>query len=90
VRVPIEEAAPGVLMAGPIRIPAKMHEGLEQNQQALSCCRHPEGHDFSAWYTSADDEAKGVPDVYIFHCTCGRVHRQFMVGGGLRPFWEMR
>src|SRR5687768_8316759 len=96
-RVKVEEIAPGVLMAGPVRIPGKFAEALEQNQQIASCCRHPENHDFSAWYSSAADEALGLPDIYIFHCTCGRVHRRFMVGGsnpetrvGMRPFWEIR
>lgn len=96
-RVKVEEVAPGVMMAGPVRIPQKFIEALEQNQQIASCCRHPENHDFSAWYSSAADQALGVPDVYLFHCTCGRVHRRFMVGGsdparriGMRPFWEIR
>jgi hypothetical protein len=89
VRVPVARC--------PARIPARMLEPMEHNQQIASCCRHPENHDISAWYTSAEDAAKGIPDVYVFHCTCGRVHRQFHVGGsdratgnGMRPFWEIR
>lgn len=54
---------------------------LEQNQMLASCCRHPENHEIGAFYSSADDEAKGVPDIYIFFCTCGRMHRKFCVGG---------
>jgi hypothetical protein len=89
VRVPVARC--------PARIPPRMLEPMEHNQQINSCCRHPENHDISAWYTSAEDAAKGIPDVYVFHCTCGRVHRQFHVGGsdratgnGMRPFWEIR
>lgn len=76
----------------PARIDPRFYErSLEHNQQVASCCRNPlENADISAWYSSAEDEAKGVPDIYIFHCTCGRVHRRFMVGGGKRPFWEIR
>lgn len=69
-------------------IPAKFIEALEQNQKIASCCRHPENHDIEALYSSP---AETVPDVYIFHCTCGRRHRRFMCGGGdTRPFWEVR
>jgi hypothetical protein len=32
-----------------------------------------------------------VPDIYKFHCTCGRVHTRFCAGGGdSRPYWEVR
>lgn len=83
-------------------IPLKFIEALEQNQKIAHCCRHPENHEISAWYTSANWRDKkdpfgnpeprgGVPNVYIFHCSCGRDHRRFMVGGGdVRPFWEVR
>jgi hypothetical protein len=78
-------------------IPPRFYErSLEQNQQVASCCRHPENHEISAWYSSAEDEAKGIPDIYVFHCECGRAHRTFCVGGsnretgeGLRPFWKV-
>lgn len=80
-RVKVKEVAPGVLMAGPVRIPPKFYEPRrDTNQPVPECCRHHENHDFSAWYSMAADEAIGVPDVYIFHCNCGRVHRRFMVG----------
>jgi hypothetical protein len=62
-------------------MPPKWFAMLEQNQQLASCCRHPEDHDIEAWYSSPDDAAKGIPDIYIFHCTCGRQHRRFIVGG---------
>jgi hypothetical protein len=76
-------------------LPAKYLEALEQNQLIASCCRHPENHDIEAWYSSEADRDKGIPDIYIFHCTCGKQHRRFCVGGSspteqdIRPFWEV-
>ena len=68
-------------------IPTKFIEALEQNQLILSCCRHPENHDIEAFKSHPDEK---VPDIYIFHCQCGRKHRRFCVGGGdVRPFWEV-
>ena len=72
-------------------LPPHYIEALEQNQKIASCCRHPENHDVEAWYSSADDAAKGVPDIYKFICTCGRTHARFCVGGGdVRPVWDIR
>jgi hypothetical protein len=80
-------------------LPAKYIEALEQNQQIAACCRHPENHEIEALYSSDADRDKGVPDIYIFHCTCGRKHRRFCIGGDhpadptkldKRPFWEVR
>lgn len=78
-------------------LPVKFIEALEQNQLLLSCCRHPENHEIEALYSSEKDRDRGIPDIYIFHCTCGRKHRRFCVGGSLgngpqdfRPFWEIR
>lgn len=69
-------------------LPVKFIEELEHNQKIASCCRHPENHDVEAWYSSPDEK---TPDIYKFHCTCGRVHTRFCVGGGdTRPFWEVR
>jgi hypothetical protein len=69
-------------------IPKKYLEALEQNQQIKSCCRHPEDHDIEAFRSKPDEVA---PDIYVFHCTCGRKHRRFCVGGGdERPYWETR
>lgn len=62
-------------------LPAKYYQALEQNQLLASCCRHPEDHDIEALYSSDADREKGQPDIYIFHCTCGRQHRRFCVGG---------
>lgn len=80
-RVKVKNPAPGIWTAGGARLPLRYAEALEHNQQLASCCRHPENHDISAWYSSAEDAAKGVPDIYVFHCQCGRVHRRFCVGG---------
>ena len=75
----------------PVKIPVKYFEVLEQNQLIRSCCRHPEEHDIEAFFSSEEQAATGLPDIYIFHCTCGRKHRRFCVGGGdARPFWEVR
>lgn len=81
-------------------LPTKYIEALEHNQQIASCCRHPENHTIEAWYSSEADRDRGVPDIYIFTCTCGRKHRRFCVGGSagsgpnaqpeVRPFWEVR
>ncbi len=72
----------------PARIPDAYIETLEHNQKISSCCRHPENHEISAWYSN---EAETVPDIYKFHCTCGRTHVRFCVGGGdSRPYWEVR
>lgn len=78
-------------------LPMHWVEALEQNQQAASCCRHPENHTVGAFYSSARDEALGVPDIYIMFCECGAHHRRFTVGGsdastgkGMRPKWEVR
>lgn len=69
-------------------LPPKFIADLEQNQQIAHCCRHPENHEIEALRSK---ETEAAPDIYIFHCTCGRVHRRFMCGqGGVRPFWERR
>lgn len=98
VKIKQHPRAPGVLMAGGVVLRPWMYEGnLEQNQQIAHCCRHPENHEISAWYSSANDAAKGIPDVYKFHCTCGRTHVRWMLGGsdpetgkGMRPKWDSR
>ena len=68
-------------------IPLKFIVALEQNQMISSCCRHPENHDVEAFKSKPEEPA---PDIYIFHCTCGRKHRHFCIGGGdIRPVWEV-
>lgn len=81
-------------------LPAKYIEQLEQNQLIASCCRHPENHEIEAFYSSEAERWRGKdserdmpnpPDVYKNHCTCGRVHVRFCVGGGeQRPMWDVR
>lgn len=80
-------------------LPLKYIEGLEQNQKIASCCRHPENHEIEAFYSSEAERWRGKdpdrdmpnpPDIYKNHCTCGRVHTRFCVGGGERPMWEVR
>lgn len=69
-------------------LPAKYIEALEQNQKIASCCRHPENHEIEALKSNENEAA---PDIYIFHCTCGKKHTRFCCGGGdARPFWEVR
>lgn len=62
-------------------------EALERNQLIASCCRHPENHEVEARKSHPDEKA---PDIYIFHCTCGRKHRFFCVGATdeKRPYWD--
>jgi hypothetical protein len=70
-------------------IPSRLYErNLEYNQQVASCCRHPENHEIEARKSHPDEPA---PDIYIFHCSCGRKHRVFMVGmtdDEPRPVWD--
>lgn len=68
-------------------IPEKFKNYLEHNQKIASCCRHPENHDIEALKSHPEEPA---PDIYIFHCTCGRKHRIFCVGATdeHRPIWE--
>lgn len=60
---------------------------LEQNQMIASCCRHPENHEVEARKSHPDEQA---PDIYIFHCHCGKKHRFFCVGrtDDNRPVWD--
>ena len=84
-RVPVQDVRSLIPIDHPYR------EALEHNQQLASCCRNTESHEIEALYSSEADAEKGIPDIYIFHCTCGRLHRRFCVGGGEpRPFWERR
>lgn len=61
-------------------------DALEQNQQISGCCRHPEDHEVEALKSHPDEK---VPDIYVFHCTCGRKHRFFCLGAtdNNRPMW---
>lgn len=80
-------------------LPIRYIEALEQNQKISSCCRHPENHEIEALRSN---DRQRAPDIYIFHCTCGRKHRRFCVGqssialdGAViaeerRPVWDAR
>lgn len=80
-RRPVASFAPGL-------IPRQMMEPMEQNQLLSSCCRHPENHDIEAW--KAHPGLKG-PDQYIFTCTCGKRHVNWLLGikfDYLLPEWR--
>lgn len=69
-------------------VPLKYIEGLEHNQLIASCCRHPENHEIEARKSHPDEEA---PDIYVFHCTCGRKHVRWLLGQHddvPRPIWD--
>ena len=70
-------------------IPPKYYEkNLEQNQLIAGCCRHPENHEIEAFKSHPDEE---LPDVYVFHCTCGRKHTRWLLGqvdDVARPIWK--
>lgn len=65
----------------------KWIDHLEQNQKIASCCRHPEHHEVEAFKSHPDEV---MPDIYVFHCGCGRKHRFFCVGetDPQRPEWQ--
>ena len=79
-------------------LPAKYLTSLQSNERLADCCRRPREHDIEAFYSSEADKMRGVPDIYVLHCACGRKHRRFCVGGSAgsgaatepRPFWEVR
>jgi hypothetical protein len=81
-------------------VPAKYIETLEQNQKIATCCRHPENHTIEAWYSCEANRDRGLPDIYIFTCTCGKKHRRLLGEAPVisapppvtdtRPFWEIR
>lgn len=64
----------------------KWIEQQEQNQLIASCCRHPENHEVEALKSHPDEP---TPDVYIFHCTCGKRHIKFCAAqADQRPMWD--
>jgi hypothetical protein len=77
----------------------RFFEKLELNAPN-ECCRNAKNIEIEAWYSSPEDERRGVPDIYKLHCSCGRCHVSFCVGGSIdpvtkqvthpRPFWEIR
>lgn len=71
-------------------LPAKYLTKLAEEAK-YDCCKNALEHDIEAFYSSAADQERGRPDVYVLHCNCGRPHRRFCVGGGDdRPVWEVR
>jgi hypothetical protein len=73
------------------QLPLKYVEQYEQNQELHSCCRHPERGEIEARFSCVEAAVEGIPNIYIYHCGgCGRQHRRFCVGGGERPFWDVR
>jgi hypothetical protein len=63
--------------AGMVIPPRYYERNLEQNQGLASCCRHPEEMEISAYRSKAHED----PDIYKFHCSCGKTHVRFMCGG---------
>jgi hypothetical protein len=77
-RTRIKQVAPGVLTVAGMVIPPRYYErNLEHNQGLASCCRHPEQMEISAYRSKAGEQ----PDIYKFHCPCGKTHVRFMGGG---------
>ena len=77
----------------------RFFDKLERNAPN-ECCRQVSNIEIEAWYSKASEQAKGIPDIYKLHCSCGRCHVSFCVGGSKnpvtgelthpRPFWETR
>ena len=73
------------------QIPLRFFERLEQDQLLSSCCRHPENHEIEARWLNEEQRMfrEGKPDIYIFHCTCGREHIFLWIGdSAFHPFWK--
>lgn len=86
-------AVPGLLHI----LPDKYVQNFQNHPKP--CCKNPHNLEAEAWYSSPAEQAKGVPDLYKFHCSCGACHVRFCVGGDhpadpakkdIRPFWEVR
>ncbi len=71
------------VIRGYLRGKMKWISQLENNEKIAECCRNPIANaDIEAWYSCADDQRKGIPDIYKFHCReCERAHVYFCVGG---------
>ncbi len=86
----IAEACPKVKVKDfpPGHIPVRYFEAMEHNQLIRSCCRHPENHEIAAFKSHPDEKA---PDIYIFYCNCGRLHRRYIAARTdrePRPLWS--
>lgn len=92
-RIPLQQA---LKIAPAVR---QYFESVEKNAPN-ECCRQVGNLEIEAWYSCEADRAKGIPDIYKLHCSCGRCHVSFCVGGSRnpvtkeithpRPFWEIR
>jgi len=77
----------------------RFFQKVEQNAPN-ECCRQIGNIEIEAWYSNRAEQAKGIPDIYKLHCSCGRCHVSFCIGGTRnpvtgenthpRPFWEVR
>lgn len=81
-RVPVEAFPEGFIPAKYLEVPHRLHNQLE------ACCRDRTKHDIEARKSHPEEPA---PDIYVFHCTCGRRHVRFLVGSVddvPRPIWS--
>lgn len=81
-RVKVEEFPEGFIPAKYLEVPHRLHNQLE------ACCRDRSTHEIEGRKSHPDEQA---PDIYIFHCTCGRRHVRFLVGSVddvPRPIWS--
>lgn len=78
-------------------IPDRYVQGFQNHPK--DCCKQATNLEIEAWWSNAREQAKGIPDLYKFHCKCGACHVRFCVGGNhptdptkkdLRPYWEIR
>lgn len=81
-RVKVEDFPEGFIPAKYLEVPLRLHNQLE------ACCRDRSKHDIEARRSHPEEEA---PDIYIFHCTCGRRHVRWLLGmvdDVPRPVWS--
>lgn len=49
---------------------------MEQHAK-FDCCRDPANLDIEAWFSNADEQVKGIPDLYKIYCkVCETEHQQ--------------
>jgi hypothetical protein len=92
-RIPLERA---LMLCPSVQ---RFHDKVVNNAPN-ECCHQVANIEIEAWYSKASEQAKGIPDIYKLHCSCGRCHVSFCVGGSKnpvtgeithpRPFWEIR
>jgi hypothetical protein len=79
---------------------AKRFHDKVVNNAPNECCHVVGNIEIEAWYSKQTVKDEGIPDVYKLHCSCGRAHVSFCIGGSKdpvtkenthpRPFWEIR